>query len=51
MVSSDLMEVLNVSDRILVVYGGGISGELAAADATEESVMRLATGVAKEAAV
>ena len=51
MVSSDLMEGLNVSDRILVVYGGGISGELAAADATEESVMRLATGVAKEAAV
>ena len=51
MVSSDLMEVLNVSDRILVVYGGGISGELAAADATEDSVMRLATGVAKEAAV
>lgn len=51
MVSSDLMEVLNVSDRILVVYGGGISGELAAADATEKSVMRLATGVAKEAAV
>lgn len=51
MVSSDLMEVLNVSDRILVVYGGGISGELAAADATEESVMLLATGVAKEAAV
>ncbi len=51
MVSRDLMEVLNVSDRILVVYGGGISGELAAADATEESVMRLATGVAKEAAV
>ncbi|MCU6787981.1 Ribose import ATP-binding protein RbsA [uncultured Butyricicoccus sp.] len=51
MLSSDLMEVLNVSDRILVVYGGGISGELAAADATEESVMRLATGVAKEAAV
>ncbi|GAB2044576.1 sugar ABC transporter ATP-binding protein [Agathobaculum sp. TL06] len=51
MVSSDLMEVLNVSDRILVVYGGGVSGELAAADATEESVMRLATGVAKEAAV
>ncbi|MDO4271308.1 MAG: sugar ABC transporter ATP-binding protein [Eubacteriales bacterium] len=49
LVSSDLMEVLNVSDRILVVYGGGVSGCLPAAEATEESVMRLATGVAKEA--
>lgn len=51
MVSSDLMEVLNVSDRILVVYGGGVSGELDAKTATEESVMRLATNVAKGAAV
>lgn len=51
MVSSDLMEMLNVSDRILIVYGGGISGEIAAKDATEEKVMRLATGVEKEAAV
>lgn len=51
MVSSDLMEVLNVSDRILVVYGGGVSGCLSAESATEESVMRLATNVAKGAAV
>lgn len=51
MVSSDLMEVLNVSDRIVVIYGGGVSGELDAASATEESVMRLATGVVMEAAV
>lgn len=51
MVSSDLMEVLNVSDRILVIYGGGVTGCMPAEGATEEGVMRLATGLAKEAAV
>nr|WP_305147455.1 sugar ABC transporter ATP-binding protein [Butyricicoccus faecihominis] len=50
LVSSDLMEVLHVSDRILVVYDGGVTGELSAREATEESVMRLATNVAEEGA-
>ena len=48
MVSSDLMEVIHVSDRILVVYDGGVTGEIDARDATEEGVMRMATGVGKE---
>lgn len=48
MVSSDLMEVLHVSDRILVAYDGGINGELSAKEATEESVMRMATNLARE---
>jgi len=42
MVSSDLPEVLGMSDRILVMNHGRIAGELDSADATQESVMALA---------
>lgn len=42
MVSSDLPEVLGMSDRVLVMSGGHIAGELAAADATQDAVMALA---------
>src|SRR5262249_21256609 len=41
--SSDLPEVLSLADRIVVMREGAVQGEIAAADATEESVMRLAT--------
>jgi rhamnose transport system ATP-binding protein len=41
--SSDLPEVLALADRILVMREGRIQGHLEGADATEESVMRLAT--------
>jgi L-arabinose transport system ATP-binding protein len=41
-ISSELPEVLGVSDRILVMQGGRITGELPAAQATEEAVLRLA---------
>lgn len=44
MVSSDLPEVLGVSDRIIVVHEGNIAGELNKAEATEEKIMSLATG-------
>ncbi|GAE04460.1 ribose ABC transport system, ATP-binding protein RbsA [Paenibacillus sp. JCM 10914] len=44
MVSSDLPEVLGMSDRILVVHEGRITGELDGADATQEKIMTLATG-------
>jgi ABC-type sugar transport system ATPase subunit len=43
MVSSDLPEVLALADRIVVMREGRVQGELIGADATEESVMRLAT--------
>ena len=42
-ISSDLPEILAVSDRIYVMRQGRITGELARADATEENVMRLAS--------
>jgi rhamnose transport system ATP-binding protein len=41
-VSSDLPEVLALADRILVMREGRLRGELDGAQATEESVMRLA---------
>jgi ABC-type sugar transport system ATPase subunit len=48
MISSELPEILNMSDRVLVMSSGRIAGELARGDATQESVMRLATGVSAE---
>ncbi|MBV8831108.1 MAG: sugar ABC transporter ATP-binding protein [Acidobacteriaceae bacterium] len=42
-ISSDLPEILAVSDRIYVMREGRITGELNRAEATEESVMRLAS--------
>lgn len=44
MVSSELPEVLGMSDRILVVHEGRINGELAKSEATQEKIMTLATG-------
>lgn len=41
--SSDLPEVLALCHRVIVMREGQIQGQLAAADATEEAVMRLAT--------
>jgi ABC-type sugar transport system ATPase subunit len=42
-ISSDLPEVLAVSDRILVMREGRIAGELTAAQATEKSIMKFAS--------
>ena len=44
MVSSESPEVLGMSDRILVVHEGRISGELDREQATQEHIMTLATG-------
>ncbi len=44
MVSSDLPEVLAVSDRIVVVKNGRLGGELGRAEASKERVMELAAG-------
>jgi L-arabinose transport system ATP-binding protein len=42
MISSELPEVLGVSDRIVVMRQGRIAGEIARADANEQSVLSLA---------
>lgn len=44
MVSSELPEVLGMSDRIVVVHEGSIAGELSREEATQENIMTLATG-------
>ncbi|MFG2148780.1 sugar ABC transporter ATP-binding protein [Streptomyces sp. NPDC048696] len=46
MISSDLPEVLGMSDRVLVMAQGRIAGELPAGEATQEAVMELAVGAA-----
>src|SRR5271170_203849 len=43
MISSELPEILRMSDRIVVMCEGRITGELLAKDATQERVMHLAT--------
>jgi putative multiple sugar transport system ATP-binding protein len=43
MISSELAEVLGMSDRVYVVSGGKIAGELEIKDATQEKIMQLAT--------
>ncbi|GAA3712284.1 sugar ABC transporter ATP-binding protein [Zhihengliuella alba] len=42
MASSDLPEVLGMSDRVLVMSQGTIAGELPTAEATQDSIMQLA---------
>jgi len=44
MISSEMEEILGLSDRVLVVHEGRQIGILDRSDATEESVMSLATG-------
>jgi ribose transport system ATP-binding protein len=43
MISSELPEVLRMSHRVVVMCEGRITGELAAGDATQESIMKYAT--------
>jgi ribose transport system ATP-binding protein len=44
MVSSELPEILGMSDRVMVIGGGRVQGFLDREEATEEKIMELATG-------
>lgn len=44
MVSSELPEVLGMSDRVLVIHEGKVGGILGKDEASQESIMALATG-------
>ena len=44
MITSDMEELLGMSDRVVVMHEGRVAGELAKPAVTEEAVMRLATG-------
>jgi D-xylose transport system ATP-binding protein len=46
MISSELEEVLGMSDRIMVMHEGRSKGTLDIKDATQEKIMALATGIA-----
>lgn len=43
MISSELLEIIGMSDRIYVVSEGKIAGELTAEEATQEKIMEMAT--------
>ncbi len=45
MISSELPEIIGMSDRVLVMRQGRIAGELSRGEATQEAIMALATGV------
>jgi ABC-type molybdate transport system ATPase subunit len=42
-VSSELPEILGMSDRVMVIGGGRVQGFLDREEATEEKIMELAT--------
>lgn len=44
MISSELPEIIGMSDRILAIHDGKVIGELTPSEATEESILMLATG-------
>ncbi|WP_165849456.1 sugar ABC transporter ATP-binding protein [Sphaerochaeta halotolerans] len=44
LISSELPEVLGMSDRILVVYEGTVAGIVDASNSTQETIMKLASG-------
>ena len=44
MVSSELPEVIGMSDRIVVIREGSIAGVLDRSEATQEKIITLATG-------
>ena len=49
MISSELPEIVGMSDRVLVMRQGRIAGELSRGEATQEAIMALATGVSATA--
>jgi ribose transport system ATP-binding protein len=48
--SSEMEEILGMSDRVVVMHEGRLAGELARSELSEESVMHLATGGAAQLA-
>ncbi len=51
MVSSEMPEILGMSDRVVVMCDGRLVGEISRADATQENIMELATRFSEEIAV
>ncbi|MDX2245756.1 MAG: sugar ABC transporter ATP-binding protein [Bacteroidia bacterium] len=47
LISSELPEVLALSDRVLVLYNGTLTGELSREEATESEILHYASGLAR----
>jgi len=45
MISSEMPEILGMSDRIMIVHDGNVSGVVSRAEATQEKIIRLAMGL------
>jgi D-xylose transport system ATP-binding protein len=45
MISSELEEVIGMSDRVMVMHEGRSNGILDISEATQEKIMALATGI------
>ena len=45
-ISSDLPEILQISDRVIVMHAGHISGECERSEMNEEAIMRYSSGLA-----
>lgn len=45
MISSELPEILGMSDRIMVMHEGDKIGELSRSEATQEKILHMATGL------
>jgi len=44
MISSEMPEIMAVSDRMIVMHEGTVTGEITHEDYTEENIMKLASG-------
>ncbi|MGE5627253.1 MAG: sugar ABC transporter ATP-binding protein [Solirubrobacterales bacterium] len=48
LISSDMPEIVGISDRVIVMHEGRITGELKREDANQENIMKFAVGIEKE---
>lgn len=48
MISSEMEELLGMSDRIMVLYEGHVSGELSKDEFSQDTILELASGMAEE---
>mgnify|MGYP000973825932 CR=1 FL=1 len=49
MISSELPEILKMSDRVIIMYEGQVTGEVSKDEASEENIMQYAIGGRKNA--
>ncbi|MGN0803109.1 MAG: hypothetical protein ACI4MF_10985 [Candidatus Faecivicinus sp.] len=48
MISSEMEEMLGMSDRIIVLHEGRVSGEIEQKDFSQEKVLALASGIVED---